>query len=194
MLVLIGHTDALRFLRTEVLWALIVEEFLKYWNQFNVICIDKIEWMVVIGAKISSICHLIRSSLFIFSKFILRSLEQRIVWAHWIAVLSVILLHEFRLWEDGIFRLYVLLALQLREMRNLLWDQLIRKQLNDLTVGHMLVIMRVKHPKQRINITAGIACILNDNIHAKDQISELALVDYAIVVRVYLFEQLVELM
>jgi len=78
-------------------------------------------------------------------------------------------------------------------MNNLLWDQLIRKQLNDLTVGHMLVIMRVQHPKQRINITACVACILNDNIHAKDQISELALVDYAIVVRIHLFEQLVEL-
>ena len=57
----------------------------------------------------------------------------------------------------------------------------------------MLVIMRVKHPKQRINITACVICILNDNIHAKDQIAELSLVDYAIVVRVHLLEQLVEL-
>jgi len=53
--------------------------------------------MEVFSAGICSICHLTRSDLFIFPKFILWSLEQRIVRAHWITVLIVILLHEFRL-------------------------------------------------------------------------------------------------
>ena len=70
----------------------------------------------------------------------------------------------------------------------LLWDQLIREQLNHFTKGHLIVIIWINYFEQSINITIGIIGVLNNNIHVDDKLSEFLFVDNTIMVLINLFE------
>tara|TARA_B110001450_G_C17547932_1_gene451372 strand:+ start:544 stop:759 length:216 start_codon:yes stop_codon:yes gene_type:complete len=69
---------------------------------------------------------------------------------------------------------------------------LIGEQLYDFTVGHLLVIVWVYHSQQSIDIMLSILFILDDYLHAKDEVSELVLVYDAVAVSIDLLEEQVE--
>jgi hypothetical protein len=110
----------------------------------------------------------------------------------WPTVLRVkhILAAELRVQE--IIRLCAAnqLVLELRE--TLLRHQLIGEQLYDFAVGHLLVIVWVHHSKQSIDIMLSILFILNDYLHAIDEVSKLVLVYDAVAVSINLLEEQVE--
>jgi len=121
-----------------------------------------------------------------------------LVWVHlvaldtWPIVLRVKHILAAELWVQEIIRLRAAnqLILELRE--TLLRHQLIGEQLYDFTVGHLLVIVWVYHSKQSIDIMLCILFILNDYLHAIDEVSKLVLVYDAVAVSIDLLEEQVE--
>ena len=110
----------------------------------------------------------------------------------WPIVLRVKHIVAAELWVQEIICLRATnqLILELRE--TLLRHQLIGEQLYDFTVGHLLVIVWVYHSKQSIDIMLSILFILDDYLHAKDEVSELVLVYDAVAVSIDLLEEQVE--
>ena len=110
----------------------------------------------------------------------------------WPIVLRVKHIVAAELWVQEIIRLRATnqLILELRE--TLLRHQLIGEQLYDFTIGHLLVIVWVYHSKQSIDIMLSILFILDDYLHAKDEVSELVLVYDAVAVSIDLLEEQVE--
>lgn len=66
---------------------------------------------------------------------------------------------------------------------------LIWKELDHLSVRHLLITMRVNDLEQRLNILLSIALVLHHDIHSKNELFKFLLIDNPIMILVNFFEK-----